>query len=145
MFRSLYLFCSAISLLIVAGGAAYQQQCQFDTVVCPTVPTGCYTPDLNLNPLCSALPAILNCAGLNQVQCEQNPLWRATPNNYRKCYTTASTGKVKQVSKICYSEGVCVWFAATGECMYGSPSLSCFVLEWQVDDSQPKCEEGPPM
>ena len=149
MFRTICFSCSSVVLLIVATGAAYQQQCQYDTVVCPTVgSSACYAPDTSISPLCSPLPSQNPCNHTfrsNQSLCQLQP-YRTQPANYLKCYKAASSGKIKQEVKDCYQEVQCVWNAATGTCEGDFDNmLFCFMTEWVFDNSQPLCQESPPL
>lgn len=147
MFRTFVTGCIATTLLIFAVGAAYQQQCQYDTVVCPSVSGGeCYAPDTALHVICSPVLAQPDCPDhLGAAACE-NKVWRGTPRHYYKCFKKAGTGKIKHVQRECYGEVPCIWDAATIKCEFDwDAGFTCMLNEWQVDDSQPLCKTLPPL
>lgn len=146
MFRSICLSCSAIALLVIAAGAAFQQQCSLDTYVCSNPTEGeCFEPDQRFPILCSSLPETTHCSGRpsgqsNQALCTSTP-WRSKPKNYHKCYRSATNGKLAHVSKFCYDEVVCVWNSATHTCQSDfNQWLFCYVSEWQVDNTPLLCD-----
>jgi hypothetical protein len=149
MFRTLCLACSSIALVIVTAGSAYQEPCQSDTFECPTVSSSqCYLPDTSILPLCSPLPELPRCDAVSrstQALCERQP-WRNKPFNYVKCYKAASFGKIKQETRECYAETPCVWNATTGSCIADEQNRTwCYMTEWDVDLSEPSCQEAPPV
>jgi hypothetical protein len=132
--------CGGAVILLLVGAGAKQQQCQYTTTTCPPVVSGCYVPEVNINPACSPTTLTQSCA-LSVAICNSHQE-RTQPVGHRPCYKNASTGKVTSIGKECYREWNCIYRSSTGACERMDP-LICYTTDYVVDGSDPICKEQP--